>query len=373
MKAPSTVGESESILALLNGPAGAPPAGVRPNLDNPPNLNTASIAAIAVCEAFSALAVMIRLYTKLFLIRSTTYEDYALLVGWITYWANISAILYCIILCFIKISILLQYLRIFVPNRKGSMPLYMAIHVLTWSNFGFYLVSTIFEITMCSPRKKIWNPLMKTGHCYDANAVYVATGIFNVVSDFAILILPIIPISKLQMSSKRKIMMIAIFAAGGIACATSIVRTFYAFKIVQNQDNSYNILIITLWKGAEVTSGIIVSCLPITPIFFRYIGPKVYDVFSDIFPLSSKLRSTTDSESEPRHNQNQSNKVERALGKTEGKTLYNNQTRMKGEYITLSELDTAPVANDTTSGRLPASNDGGLMRRDDLESGRCAP
>ena len=96
------------------------------------------------------------------------------------------------------------------------MPLYVAIHVLAWSNIGFYLVATIFEIIMCSPREKIWNPLISTGHCYNANAAYMATGIFNVISDFSILILPMIPISKLQMPLKKKIMMIAIFAAGAM-------------------------------------------------------------------------------------------------------------------------------------------------------------
>ena len=77
------------------------------------------------------------------------------------------------------------------------MKLYIAIQVFIWSNSGFYLLTFIFDIAMCSPREKIWNPLMHTGHCFNANAIYIASGIFNVISDFAILILPMIPISKL--------------------------------------------------------------------------------------------------------------------------------------------------------------------------------
>ena len=96
------------------------------------------------------------------------------------------------------------------------MFLSIAIHVVIWSTFLFYFVDTIFEI-MCTPRERIWNPLMTTGHCFNANAVHIATGVFNIVSDFSILILPMVPIWKLQVPPpplKRKIMIMAVFAVG---------------------------------------------------------------------------------------------------------------------------------------------------------------
>ena len=101
-----------------------------------------------------------------------------------------------------------------MPNRKGNMILYVTIQFLMWAIALFYVVDTGFEIGMCNPREKIWNLLMTTGHCFNANAAYQATGVFNVISDFAILIVPIYPIWKLQMPLKRKLMMIAVFATG---------------------------------------------------------------------------------------------------------------------------------------------------------------
>lgn len=82
-----------------------------------------------------------------------------------------------------------------------------------WSVFLFYLMDIIFQICQCIPREKIWNPLME-GHCFEQSAIYDATGIFNVISDLAILIVPIIPICKLQMPLRRKILVSSIFAAG---------------------------------------------------------------------------------------------------------------------------------------------------------------
>jgi hypothetical protein len=67
------------------------------------------------------------------------------------------------------------------------MALYIAIQITAWSIIAFYFVDTIFEIAMCSPREKIWNRLITTGHCFNANAANNATGIFNVISDFSIL------------------------------------------------------------------------------------------------------------------------------------------------------------------------------------------
>lgn len=105
-------------------------------------------------------------------------------------------------------------MRIFAPNRTVNLVLYVTIQLLMWTIGLFYVVDTGFLIGMCNPREKIWNRLMTTGHCFNANAVFQATGIFNLISDFAILIIPIFPIWKLQMPLKNKIMIIAIFATG---------------------------------------------------------------------------------------------------------------------------------------------------------------
>ena len=109
---------------------------------------------------------------------------------------------------------MLQFLRIFVPTRRTNKTVFVLIWTVIGLNFGFYLIDTIFEIIMCIPRKKIWDPLMSTGHCFDYKAVYRATGIFNVVSDFAVLIIPMISICRLQLPLRKKLMLATVFATG---------------------------------------------------------------------------------------------------------------------------------------------------------------
>ena len=60
---------------LLNMPAVPPPAGIIPNLDNPPSIDTICYTTFSLCLSLASLAVGIRLYTKSFVIRCIAYED----------------------------------------------------------------------------------------------------------------------------------------------------------------------------------------------------------------------------------------------------------------------------------------------------------
>lgn len=94
------------------------------------------------------------------------------------------------------------------------MLMYVGAHVCIWTSLVFYFTTTVIYIDLCSPRSKIYNPAMKTGHCYDTSVTFKATGIFSVISDFAILILPLQSIWKLRMPLRRKVLISMIFATG---------------------------------------------------------------------------------------------------------------------------------------------------------------
>ena len=66
---------SPRVDALLNGPAGMPPPGVQSDFVNPPNLDTNVYIAVTFCITFASLAVLIRIYTKIFVLHSVGYDD----------------------------------------------------------------------------------------------------------------------------------------------------------------------------------------------------------------------------------------------------------------------------------------------------------
>lgn len=369
MSGPAAQLSPQQLEALLNGPAGPPPPGVRPDFDNPANLNGLFILTLTLCLVFAGFAVLMRIYTKLFLIRSWDYEDYAIILGWIfqigqavpsrmankdgrgvhmwdiqlktfsrlLYDVHVHSIMYSFTVFFIKLSILLQYLRIFVPTRKSNMAMFLTTHVVIWSLFLFYLLDVAFTIGLCNPRRKIWQPWLSNGHCYSSGVWSLASGTFNAVSDITVLILPMPCLWRLQIPLKSKLTTIGIFATGSFACVTSVLRTYYTWKVVKEPDVSYNMILMGLWTLAEVATGIIISCLPVLPRFFRHAGPILYRAFS----LGSKSSSSSGSANTGRNARPCLTSPTVSMARTP-RTLNNSRiskAHVKGEYTEMEEYD----------------------------------
>lgn len=125
--------------------------------------------------------------------------------------ANASQIMYGPLIFITKLSILLLYLRVFAPSRKGWM--FILIHGLLWFNAAFYLADTIIEIAACVPREKIWNHDVP-GRCLNIDVMILATAVINTVSDISLLVLPIFAVWRLHMRTSQKLGISAVFMAG---------------------------------------------------------------------------------------------------------------------------------------------------------------
>ena len=64
-----------ALRTLLEGPAMSPPVGVVPNFEDPANLDVYVTLTITLCVAFSTVAVVLRMYTKVFILRVLAWED----------------------------------------------------------------------------------------------------------------------------------------------------------------------------------------------------------------------------------------------------------------------------------------------------------
>lgn len=65
----------EQLEALLNGPALAPPDGVMPNFENPPNKNYIAAAVVPLCLTVTTIAVLLRVWARVFLLRKVGLPD----------------------------------------------------------------------------------------------------------------------------------------------------------------------------------------------------------------------------------------------------------------------------------------------------------
>lgn len=125
-------------------------------------------------------------------------------------------ILYCVDLFLIKLAILLQLLRVFVPSHKRNM-MFWTCHLLIWLNFFYYGVYVFLTIFSCRPLKLGWSTQVYPqieGSCLDLRSAYITGAAINTASDISIVILPQPLIWSLQLSSKRRVGLCAIFLIG---------------------------------------------------------------------------------------------------------------------------------------------------------------
>ena len=133
----------------------------------------------------------------------------AVLILFEPFWASIW--FYQLTITFTKISILLQYLKIFHTGK---------VRRICWILFGIVVAygiwSVISAIFMCSPIAFFWNKSLPGGYCLPEQPVWFGNAALNIATDISILILPMPTFSKLNLPKKQKIGLMMVLALGGM-------------------------------------------------------------------------------------------------------------------------------------------------------------
>lgn len=118
-----------------------------------------------------------------------------------------------------KVSLLWIMTRVFKPFRKSVVFIYVFLGVM----LAYYIPAVIVKIRICNPISKFWAP-STPGSCLDQNSIILADAVVSVVSDMIILVLPLPLTLRLQLPMKKKMRVMGILGAGGLACASSVIR-----------------------------------------------------------------------------------------------------------------------------------------------------
>ncbi|KAJ5341187.1 hypothetical protein N7541_010311 [Penicillium brevicompactum] len=174
-----------------------------------------------------------------------------------------------------KVCLLWIMTRVFSPFRKCVI----FIRIFMGLMLAYYIPAVIVKVRICSPIATFWNKEIG-GSCLDENAIIMADAVVSVVSDLIILILPLPLTLTLQMSTKRKMRVMGILGAGGLAVAASIIRLALIVVTGQSKDLSLAFMRINMLGNAEVAIGVICTCLPalsalIIRIYTEYSSNKV--------------------------------------------------------------------------------------------------
>lgn len=113
---------------------------------------------------------------------------------------------------FPKVSMLLLYLRVCIDRRVRIIS--WVVLALVLGHFVCYGIIIYFAI--CRPFAFRWDKTIPGGHCGNQEASYKYVSIPNIVTDLAILALPLSTLLRLQMSTVRKVGIVATFLAGSL-------------------------------------------------------------------------------------------------------------------------------------------------------------
>lgn len=224
-------------------PALEPPPDLTPNFVDPPGDGRSIIAICAILLALTSVTLLLRMYTRCFVNRRVWWDDYTMVVAWIglfgfagiVMWTikfgagtdmwNVSVadaarfrkltthseVVARIAITFTKFSILLMFLRIFraPPVRKDRM--FYAIWFVIWFNLLFCVALVMIVLLQCVGKTR--DP---TRACINTFAMATSASCINVVTDLAMLAIPIVAVWNLHMTKKRKLGLSVIFAVGSL-------------------------------------------------------------------------------------------------------------------------------------------------------------
>ncbi|KAL0932815.1 uncharacterized protein CTRU02_211778 [Colletotrichum truncatum] len=257
----------------------------------------AVIVCSAITAALSGVIVGLRFFARLSPARLLGKEDWCILIAWVwsvleaigmciqvrtgmgerfytlslyqqqTFfkWSYITIIFYNCGLAFVKVSILLLYLRVLrdLQYRKACyVALCFVILVSLWA--------IISSIVACVPIQRNWD-LSVPGRCIDRGAHWFGNAGLNIATDFTILILPLPILPKIKQPRQQKIGLYLIFALGFFVCIVSILRIPSLVAAQNSTDPTYDSPGIAQWSVVELNTAIVcASLITLKPLATRF-------------------------------------------------------------------------------------------------------
>ncbi|KAL8697880.1 MAG: hypothetical protein Q9224_002106 [Gallowayella concinna] len=319
-------------------PLAVPPPGLTPDFEHPASNSFHVTIAVAICIPIIVILASLRMYNLLCIHRQRTVADYTFMLAtvWtIIYFGLVMALLnkglfgihiwelrlqdltntpfllvllleslYGPFVWLIKTSLFLLYRQIFSTKRYLQNLVWAGVIVTGL----FYWSTTIAKIALCAPRgHETYIMAFATARCGRTKSLAVGSGVFNVLSDLYLIVIPIPPTWSLHMKPRKKWRLIAVFLTG--------------------------ILIV------EMTAGITVLCMPSIAAIVRHHKPAVMAYFN----RNSAYRNQNSNQNSSHDNENQQG------------TFYQ-MSKLRKE-ITTSNSQTVESQGNTRHGHMAKSSD----------------
>ncbi|RMZ67765.1 integral membrane [Pyrenophora seminiperda CCB06] len=225
---------------------------------------------------------------------------------------------YCTGVGMVKLSLLLMYMRIF-PTKDFRIGAY----ILGFLTIGWVIAINFVSIFQCHPIKKAWLGPAIEGTCINLKASFIGNAIPNILTDIAILCMPVTQVLKLQVSVAHRASLIFMFALGTFVLFASIYR-FTTIMQFDMADTTGTLATACTWCVVEVACGIMSACLPtLRPLMLM---------------VSSKFSSTQNRSRKASNSGGQSDKTELVTIGGSGQKRTQDFKRLKDGYDAYNDV-----------------------------------
>ncbi|KAH7333395.1 hypothetical protein BKA65DRAFT_403405 [Rhexocercosporidium sp. MPI-PUGE-AT-0058] len=189
-----------------------------------------------------------------------------------TFYASI--LLYNFALAVVKVSILLQYRRIFTAPAMQKACVVGLVVIICWAITQIFLNAMI-----CMPAASFWDPTVP-GKCIPFLPLWYTYAVVNIITDFSIFILPLPALKSLQLPKRQKIILFVIFGLGLFTCAISLVRIRFLKVAAKSTDPTWDNVDAATWSLLELSLAIISASLPTLRTLLVKIVPQLSSLSS---------------------------------------------------------------------------------------------
>lgn len=184
-----------------------------------------------------------------------------------------SEILYVIVIFMTKICICFFYLRIF-PKKAFRIRVFIIIGLSVACALVFTLV-TVFQCTPIPGAWLKWDGTYET-ECRDVQKQALWAAIFSIILDVATIFLPMTELWALNMSLRKKLGVMTMFATGVFVVVVQVLRIFYLLKFTATANFTRDYTATSIWSNVEVYVGIMCACFPQCRTLLTKFGPQIF-------------------------------------------------------------------------------------------------
>lgn len=205
-------------------------------------------------------------------------------VGFEKLWYTVGT-LQCTALMLTKISLLMLFHRIFIVPAFRTATKVIGVTMILW-----WIGTILADCLICIPIKHNWNPEIPA-RCGNKQLLAIIPPIPWIVTDLAILLMPMPMVYKLHLPGFQRVGLAGLFLLGSFALVSSCVR--YSTLFYQRDDVTYYLIPATIWTIIESDVTIISTCLIVSrPWFIKLYPSKLVSLIKDMASKRSSKGSS---------------------------------------------------------------------------------